>query len=46
MKELSIWWKGVPSQQKSGLIVLAAFCAGALIMMFAIEIGQAIAKLL
>lgn len=46
MKYFLNWWNDIPNKQKSGLLVLAAFIVGTLIMMFGIEIGQTIGKLL
>lgn len=46
INEFKKWWGSVPKAQKTGLIVLAAFIAAALIMSFGIIIGSSIGKAL
>ena len=43
---LKQWWTAIPKAQKAGLIVLAAFLAGVLVMSFGVTIGTGLAKVL
>lgn len=43
--ELKNWWNSVPKEQKTGLIVLAAFVAAVLLISFGVTIGASLGKL-
>ncbi|MFQ6371185.1 hypothetical protein [Shewanella sp. YIC-542] len=46
INEIKNWWSSVPKAEKTGLIVLAAFCAAAFIMSFGVIIGSSLGKAL
>lgn len=46
INEVKNWWNSVPNEQKTGLIVLAAFVAAVLLMSFGVTVGSSLGKLL